>query len=125
MRDKAFQALPNEACGFILSDGRIIEVGNFAEDPTSSFRMAIPDLAKKLTPEEFSQIIGIWHTHPKGSIVPSSTDIEAMRCGVINQDWLYLIATVDKVTVWHPKSYAVQDNSFWNKFVLNFPMTIK
>jgi len=117
LQRRAIQAAPFEACGFILNDGEIIEIPNGAEDPSRHFLMTSDGLAKTLKPGQISRIIGIWHTHPKGSNEPSYTDIHAMSIGAVQPDWLYLIATGSAVTWWNPKDYVPQDNSFWNEFV--------
>lgn len=117
LRRRAIQAAPYEACGFILNDGEIVEVANGAENPLEEWQMTAEDLSKRLTAEQFSQIIAVWHTHPRGSKAPSPKDIQAMIVGAIKQDWMYLIATQDGVTQWNPKNYAPQGDSFWNEFI--------
>ncbi len=48
-----------ERCGLVLSDGRIVETPNLAEDPTQGFR--IPAEAMR---DHKSLAVATWHTHP-------------------------------------------------------------
>lgn len=118
LRRKAFQSAPHEACGFILDDGEIVEIANIHPDPLRGFSMSGQDILNKLDKESLSRIIGIWHTHPKGTIKPSKTDIHAIRSGAILKNWVYFIATKDQVSQWNPEDYAEKDESFWESFVI-------
>lgn len=114
--DKALQAAPLEACGFILEDDIIIECVNISRTPTCAFEMSGPDIMKKLEGHDLSSIIGIWHTHPRGTTFPSKSDIHAMNIGAIHEHWDYYIVTKDEVTQWNPKDYAPKTDLFWKEF---------
>lgn len=116
LRNKALQAAPLEACGFILNDGLIIECANVSRKPTCSFEMSGPDIMNKLVGHDLSSIVGIWHTHPQGTTFPSKTDIHAMSIGAIHENWDYYIVTKDEVTQWNPQDYAPKKKSFWEEF---------
>jgi len=116
LRDKALQAAPLEACGFILDDGKIIECANVSRKPTVSFEMSSHDILNKLVGYDLSSIIAIWHTHPGGTPYPSKTDVHAMNIGAIHENWDYYIVTKDEVTQWNPKDYAPKTDNFWEEF---------
>lgn len=117
LRNKALEASPLEACGFILDDGNIIECINISRTPHCGFEMSALDIMKKLEGYDLSSIMGIWHTHPKGTTFPSKTDIHAMNIGAIHENWDYFIVTKDEVTQWNPKDYAPKKDTFWKEFV--------
>lgn len=112
LRDLAFQAIPNEVCGFIMKDGSIIQVPNLHHDPKRGFLMASQCL-ETLNPYG---IQAIWHSHPKGSLKPSKADIESIRVGAIWPEWEYWIVTKDEVVKIDTKSFVPQDDSFWLKY---------
>lgn len=116
LKHRAFQASPHEICGFVLDDGEIIEVANVAENSMRDFQMDRMDVARRLTLDQFSRIFAVWHSHPKGSTVPSRKDIEAINIGTIQHDWVYAIVTEKTIAIWNPKSFMPQDDSFWNEF---------
>lgn len=112
---RAIQAAPFEACGFVLEGDELIEIRNVSLAPMRGFRMDWPQAVEKLTGrEEF--ITGIWHTHPRGSTVPSHTDLDAIKLGAIQRNWDYFIATSEGVYQYDTGLYAVQDMSFWKQF---------
>jgi proteasome lid subunit RPN8/RPN11 len=93
---RAFQVAPFEACGFIMNDGEIVELPNVAADPRCCFEMSAIHLTNKLSGRE-QNIIAIWHTHPRGTLEPSTLDLKAIEIGAIWKDWRYLIATKNEV----------------------------
>lgn len=113
---RAAQAAPEEACGFIMRDGSIIEIPNIASDPITSFQMDRRHLIEKVVGRE-DDIMAIWHTHPKGSRVPSYTDLKAISMGAIWPTWTYLIATKDDLSEFNTSYLAPQPNSFWSAYV--------
>lgn len=114
--DKAIEAGPLEACGFILNNETIIECANISSNPTRSFEMSGYDIVNKLAGHNLSEITGIWHTHPGGTNYPSHTDVHAMNIGAIHEHWDYYIVTKTEVTQWNPKDYAPKEDSFWKEF---------
>ncbi len=77
-------ALPNEACGLLLGKlrGREVEVTalspgrNVSREPRAHFEidpldvLAAEDGARSLG----LSIVGVWHSHPRGPLMPSSKD---------------------------------------------------
>lgn len=118
LQRRALQSAPHEACGFILDDGEIIEIANIHAQPYRGFSMSGYDITNKLDTHDLSRIVAIWHTHPKGTIKPSKTDMEAIRRGAILDSWAYFIATKDEVTQWNTADYAPKDESFWESFAI-------
>lgn len=51
---------PDERCGFLMTDGTIVEVKNVHTEPELGFRMDPHELL-----EHVSNAIATWHTHPK------------------------------------------------------------
>ena len=94
LQRRAFQSAPEEACGFILRDGRVKEIRNVSQNPFKEFAMC-PQQLLLVKPTE---VIAIWHTHPSGKLNPSSIDQRNMA-GLAQAygSWAYLIATKDDV----------------------------
>jgi proteasome lid subunit RPN8/RPN11 len=88
---RAIQGAPNELCGFIMMDGSVVEIPNAATDPTKNFRMARWHLVARVPDPK--QIFAIWHTHPNGNSTPSLNDMQAIKCGAVQYDWVYLVVT--------------------------------
>ena len=103
-----------------FDDGEIIEVANIHADPLKGFVMSGPDILNSIGREELIRIVGIWHTHPKGTTKPSKTDIDAIKCGAIHKNWFYFIATKDEVTQWNPYDYVEKDDSFGRVLQVDF-----
>lgn len=106
--DAAAGALPDEACGLLigrLTDGTALvttqrSVANEA-DRDRSRRFAIPAARVRAAQREAQRdgldVIGFWHSHPRGPASPSVEDLEAALPG-------YLYGIVDvrtgTLTVW-------------------------
>jgi proteasome lid subunit RPN8/RPN11 len=84
----ARDSLPQEACGLLLtpwSGPQVIALPNRSDSPTDRYETSADDLPEDLiaawvdeidwTPDEQLPLT-IWHTHPAGSIGPSSVDLE-------------------------------------------------
>jgi len=113
---RALQAAPYEACGFIMEDGDIIEIRNTSLAPMRAFKMDRQQLVEKVR-DRVDFIQGIWHTHPKGTIHPSATDLDAIRMGAIQRNWDYYIVTKNDVHLYVTENYAPPaDSSFWSRF---------
>jgi proteasome lid subunit RPN8/RPN11 len=116
LRRRALQAQPYEACGFILHDGTIVEIRNNFHDPMRGFLMDRDQLIEKIPNPEV--VYAIWHTHPKGSLRPSKSDIDSMFQGAIPAHWKYLIATTIDIHEVDPKTFVKQEDSFWHGFAV-------
>lgn len=68
-----------EVCGYIRDAGDTaewVEVPN--ESPTPEHKFSFPE------PEGISDIIGIWHSHPSGSLVPTEADVQLFEVAGVN-----------------------------------------
>ncbi|AEK07457.1 hypothetical protein PBI_ROPE_11 [Mycobacterium phage Rope] len=112
---RAIQAAPFEACGFIMTDGEILEMTNVSLAPRRAFKMDVKELVEKLS-DKVEFIKGIWHTHPGGTTHPSATDLDGIKLGAIQRNWDYWIVTSAGVYQYDTKLYAPQDHSWWMRF---------
>ena len=112
LQRRAFQAAPEEACGFLLADGKFVEIRNSHPYPYKAFCMSELDLNSKI--KNPNDIKAIWHTHPSGSLEPSGADMDFMFSSGLN--WSYIIATKSDIRIWAPNSFTPQDDSFWKAF---------
>jgi proteasome lid subunit RPN8/RPN11 len=67
-----YEGLETERCGFVLTDGSIVEVSNVSETPEEAFAVFSDDIL----PIE-DEIIASWHTHPKHTSNLSDADFDA------------------------------------------------
>ena len=110
LKRRAFQAAPEEACGFILSDGRFVEIPNVHPQSYKNFAMDRKSL-DKIDPKD---VAALWHTHPGGSLRPSAEDQKNMAVlGESYGRWIYLIATKNDVAEYDTKPQSI----FWEGFV--------
>jgi proteasome lid subunit RPN8/RPN11 len=73
VRLKAFiDGLPRERVGLVLKSGEIVELPNVSSEPDDSFLVMATDMMPFL-----SAMVATWHTHPKGGLSPSVTDMES------------------------------------------------
>lgn len=89
VRQAAIARWPNEACGFVIRQGRkslAIEVPNSAAQPTSYFLIQPQHYMDAMAQGE---IIGIWHTHAECPAVPSMADLAG--CEATAKPW-YLMS---------------------------------
>jgi proteasome lid subunit RPN8/RPN11 len=86
-----------ERCGFLLRDGRLIEVPNIHEEPQLGFRVNPEDILNHET-----DIVATWHTHPHDGPNLSVADY---RCFLNWPEWTHLI--VHRGKVW---AYYVEQN---------------
>lgn len=105
--DAAARALPLEACGVLVGT---VEYGtprvasqhavpNDAQDATRRFAIAAPRVreAQRAAERDGQDVIGFWHSHPRGPGAPSTLDLEAALPG-----YLYVIVDVrtGTLTTW-------------------------
>lgn len=67
---------PNEAVGLILSDGRVVELVNRSDNPTSNFSVARDDLLELVRNDPSPLEVSLWHSHPAGGLGPSRIDLQ-------------------------------------------------
>lgn len=88
-----------EACGFVLSDGRVWLIPNVSANPAHAFFMD-PQIQIAFLKEHYRDVIGVFHTHPGGSIEPSEQDGKGWHP---DMPWRYFIVTNDQITEWRKK----------------------
>ena len=86
----ANEAFPNEACGFVLLGGEIINCTNAAPEPAHAF---IIDPLEAAWWWETGKVVAVWHTHPTTSAVPSREDEEQAVPGL--GFWIYSVLDED------------------------------
>jgi proteasome lid subunit RPN8/RPN11 len=111
--DRAKVGAPREICGFILeldSGGWLIEpIANVATGD-SEFRMD-PDEQLKVYERDFDRIVGVYHSHPGGSSLPSYDDMHWAPVGM-----RYWIVTLEGVYEWTVNSDGVTTFTWgWNE----------
>lgn len=86
IRDIGIEEAPNEACGVLIDEAphgvRVVQLRNRADDPTTGYRIDPQTLRTlSLAPDHWANVI-VWHTHPRGTVGPSSGDLEYKIPGV-------------------------------------------
>ncbi len=82
MQKAAVDAHPQEACGILLGEGAVVthfeETGNVHPSPHTHFEIDPQALiaAHRADREGGLQLLGYFHSHPKGAAKPSKTDQE-------------------------------------------------
>ena len=119
IRDHAAQSWPMECCGLLIgrqnrpdnspqSDkttreqviSRIVVSANVAADPVMTFEIDPGLLVRthRAVRDRGEDIIGCYHSHPNGTILPSRTDLErAEQAGFL---WLIAGSAPEGVTGW-------------------------
>ena len=89
----------NEVCGFILDRDSYISIKNCSTQPWHNFRMSEP-MKVEVVKNHGDSIIGIFHSHPSGSAIPSANDIIGWPHDEAMNFCRYWIVTCDKVVEW-------------------------
>lgn len=95
----ALAAYPEECCGLLLGDGglqdarvgAVLPVENRHAQPRRGFELAVDAIACALAQERRGgrAVLGVYHSHPDGTPVPSVRDEREAWAG-----WSYLIVPV-------------------------------
>lgn len=96
IKEHALKEYPNEACGFIVKDGRkelYVPVENSSTDPQEHFRIA-PEVYADV--EEQYTIMAVVHSHPEETSEPSEAD--RVLCEGSNLPWVIVGVHRDLVT---------------------------
>lgn len=64
----------DERCGFILTDGAVVEAENICLEPSIGFAVSDADLDRYI-----DDAVGTWHTHPNGTNILGVDDYAMMR----------------------------------------------
>jgi len=97
MREHARSAAPEEACGLLVGRaGRIVRAvpaANVSPQPRVSFDIHARDLLElEDALGEGEEVVGLYHSHPGGPAIPSSTDLQAMADW---PGWVFVIVPGD------------------------------
>jgi proteasome lid subunit RPN8/RPN11 len=88
-----------ERCGFILTDGSIVEVPNIHQNPEKFF---------EISPESIGQYEGrvsaTWHTHPQTG---PNLSVEDYRAFQNYPDWFHYIVAEAEVWCYYVRNKAV------------------
>lgn len=102
----AKDAYPNESCGVVVKNGRkqfYHPCENIAKDTLNQFRISPVDYTSA---EDLGEVVGIVHSHPDGTSVPSSHDLAVMS---INRELELELIPDSKPTPWHIVSWPDGD----------------
>lgn len=110
MRAHAEACYPQEACGFVIGQGKkaiFMPCTNAAEQPEATFLISHLDYAAA---EDAGDILAIWHSHPDQSAEPSEADLAG--CEATELPWL--ISSVHKVdgSLIHEATKLVEPSGF-------------
>ena len=106
MLKHAEQDYPNEACGLGVRVGRAevyVPCKNLSNDPTEQFKLCPQDYAEA---EELGDVIGVFHSHPDGTSVPSRNDIACMS---VNAEIQRRVDPTSDLIPWHIVSWPEGD----------------
>lgn len=90
---------PNERCGFILTDGSIVEIENVAPEPQHSFLAKGEDVLRYI-----DEVAATWHTHPGGTSNLSVGDADTFKFW---PDCLHHIVGEDGVSTYEVRNQVV------------------
>jgi len=103
LKNRAAAAGSDEICGFLIGSGdeeaavvsRIVESPNVARDPSRTFEIdpAIHFGIRRRLQRTADEIVGVYHSHPKGPPVPSQRDLERAPQ---SEEWIWLILAPEK-----------------------------
>lgn len=95
---EAHAAAPEEMCGFIIVDPHwtYIPVRNNHKNPTQHFSME-EEMMLELLRANSHNVVGIYHSHPKGTKEPSDNDVELMK---LYRNFRFWIVTYNNVYEW-------------------------
>ncbi len=89
----AHRAAPREICGFVLRNWELLPISNVAAGD-DGFQMETDEL-RSAYQKHIHEMIGFYHSHPRGPGAPSGTDIDLAPPGL-----RYWIVTLDHVYEW-------------------------
>jgi proteasome lid subunit RPN8/RPN11 len=68
---------PEEAVGLIRFNGEVVELLNVSRTPQETFEVHKSQIVAALENDEDALRATLWHSHPKGVVGPSRTDIRS------------------------------------------------
>jgi len=113
MLKQAFSELPNECCGLILGKNgkikRTLPMKNTEPSPDAYFMDPIQQVEVFTDMEKKEEnLIGIYHSHPKGPSTPSGADLEM----AFHPDTAYIIISLEKNDRPELKAFILEKGSF-------------
>ncbi len=115
MRDHVQSCLPEEACGLIGGIGQearlVLRVTNELHSPTR-FRMSPQEQLDAFVRFEQAglELIGIYHSHPRGPERPSPTDVA---------EWMYAdvktLIWTPRMGQWSARAFIIEASAFWEQ----------
>jgi proteasome lid subunit RPN8/RPN11 len=88
-----------ERCGFILTDGSIVEVANVHQNPEKFFEISIESIG-----QYEGRVSATWHTHPETGPNLSAEDYRAF---LGYPDWFHYIVGEHEVWCYYVRNKAV------------------
>jgi proteasome lid subunit RPN8/RPN11 len=107
---------PQEVCGLLLARAgrpeRVADIwplANLAADPRHAFAFDPVEYlhAERQADDRQLCVIGVWHTHPDATAVPSASDREGAWAG-----WFYLIVGTCSAGVLETRCWRLYDGYF-------------
>lgn len=103
MIQQAIAASPNEVCGLVVAHGakcRLVQARNLAEKPRNTFDLD-PDAWLEVQDDE--SVIGIYHSHPRGTSAPSWADLQG--CETSGLPW-HIVTTEGHYSCTQPSGFV-------------------
>lgn len=99
--DAMVQVAPNEGCGLLFGQPetglvrRFVPITNSLHSPTA-YRLDDQEYltATRTADEDGFDIVGVVHSHPQTSAVPSTSDLADARAAKTPPGWLWLIVSL-------------------------------
>lgn len=95
---EAHSGAPNEVCGFVINDWDWISIPNCHPEPSRHFEMEEREMLAVLA-DHRKKVIGIYHSHPRGTRGPSENDVVMMR-NYTEHGFRFWIVTYNNVYEW-------------------------
>ena len=103
-------ACRDEICGLLIEGGSAIACANVHATPATHFEIDARALiaAHRSERQGGARLIGCYHSHPTGSVLPSATDAEA----ALDEGWIWLIVGGGTAAAWR----TVRDGAVHGRF---------
>jgi proteasome lid subunit RPN8/RPN11 len=113
MIKQSLNELPDECCGLLLGKNgkirRTLPMKNIDPSPDSYFMDPLQQVEIFTEMEKRGeQLIGIYHSHPKGPSIPSGADLKM----AFHQDTLYIIISLENRNSPEMSAFILEKGSF-------------
>jgi proteasome lid subunit RPN8/RPN11 len=95
---EAHGAAPDEMCGFIMSGWNFLPIPNCHPEPSRYFEMNT-EMMLEVLQDNAHNVLGIYHSHPRGNKEPSGYDAGMMRNYSVH-GFRFWIVTYNNVYEW-------------------------